>query len=154
MVSEIAMAISMRFLGEIKLGRNKLMIFSALSVRWADGAQKSSFVLETRTGTGYYTSSDLLFQNKLSKPTSLIPIPDSKCHFSTVELSPCDCNHLVTSICICLDPEVVTLFNICYNDAFTDSMADIYKQRLQALQDLQARKKAYFSLGKLNMREA
>ena len=68
----------MRVLGETKLGRKKLMIFSAPSVRRADGAEKSSFVLEIRTGTGYYASSDLLFQNKLSKPTSLITSPRNK----------------------------------------------------------------------------
>ena len=65
----------MRVLGETKLGRKKIDDFSALFVHRADGTEKSSFVLETRTGTGYYTSSDLLFQNKLSKPTSLITSP-------------------------------------------------------------------------------
>ena len=62
----------MRVLGETKLGRKKIDDFSAPSVCRADGTEKSSFVLETRTGTGYYTSSDLLFQNKLAKLTPFI----------------------------------------------------------------------------------
>ena len=45
-----------------------------IAVSPASSAQKSSFVLETRTGTGYYTSSDLLFQNKHAKPTRFIVI--------------------------------------------------------------------------------
>ena len=62
----------MRFWAKQNWGERKLTIFSKPSLRRADGAEKSSFVLETRTGTGYYTSSDLLFQNKLAKLTLFI----------------------------------------------------------------------------------
>ena len=66
------MATRMRFWAKQNWGERKLTIFSKPSLRRADGAEKSSFVLETRTVTGYYTSSDLLFQNKLAKLTPFI----------------------------------------------------------------------------------
>ena len=57
----------------IRIAGAKGNIHFLIAVSPATSAEKSSFVLETRTGTGYYTSSDLLFQNKHAKPTRFIP---------------------------------------------------------------------------------
>ena len=79
----LVMAKGLMFLGETKSrargGKEMHNFLSAVSpaaaavARRRGGADKSSFFLETRMGAGYYTASDLLFQNKLSKLTRFIP---------------------------------------------------------------------------------